>query len=151
MTRLKIAWLDRAAATDGEVVAHVTKLINDVYAVAESGLWVEGATRTTEEEVVHLIGSGEIVVAELDHRIVGCMRIHFLDATTADFGMLAADPGHRGTGIGRELFRFAEGEARRMGADMLQLELLVPRDWTHPSKEFLLGWYTRIGYVMERI
>jgi hypothetical protein len=28
----------------------------------------------------------------------------------------------------------------------MQLELLVPREWSHPSKEFLTAWYTRIGY-----
>jgi hypothetical protein len=28
----------------------------------------------------------------------------------------------------------------------LQLELLVPREWTHPNKELLHAWYTRIGY-----
>ena len=25
-------------------------------------------------------------------------------------------------------------------------ELLTPRNWTHPSKEFLKMWYSRIGY-----
>ena len=28
----------------------------------------------------------------------------------------------------------------------MQLELLMPQTWTHPVKEFLHGWYTRIGY-----
>jgi hypothetical protein len=28
----------------------------------------------------------------------------------------------------------------------MQLELLVPRDWRHPSKEFLKSWYGRRGY-----
>jgi hypothetical protein len=28
----------------------------------------------------------------------------------------------------------------------IRLELLVPRDWRHPSKEALKVWYTRIGY-----
>jgi len=28
----------------------------------------------------------------------------------------------------------------------MQLELLVPRGWTHPTKEFLHSWYTRTGY-----
>jgi hypothetical protein len=32
----------------------------------------------------------------------------------------------------------------------MQLELLVPRDWTHPTKEFLNAWYTRIGYRVAR-
>jgi hypothetical protein len=28
--------------------------------------------------------------------------------------------------------------------------VLVPRDWTHPVKEFLAGWYSRIGYRVVR-
>jgi hypothetical protein len=28
----------------------------------------------------------------------------------------------------------------------MQLELLVPRGWSHPTKEYLYAWYTRIGY-----
>ena len=28
----------------------------------------------------------------------------------------------------------------------MQLELLVPREWTHPSKQFLADWYDRLGY-----
>jgi hypothetical protein len=32
----------------------------------------------------------------------------------------------------------------------MQLELLVPRTWKHPVKEFLRDWYTRIGYRVVR-
>ena len=32
----------------------------------------------------------------------------------------------------------------------MQLELLVPRDWRHPSKEFLKAWYGRRGYRLSR-
>jgi hypothetical protein len=28
----------------------------------------------------------------------------------------------------------------------MQLELLLPRAWRHPSKEFLKAWYGRLGY-----
>ena len=65
--------------------------------------------------------------------------------------MLAVDPDHRGTGLGRELVRFAEQVASESGRTTMQLELLVPRDWTHPSKQFLATWYSRIGYAKTRI
>ena len=32
----------------------------------------------------------------------------------------------------------------------MQLELLVPLTWSHPSKEFLDDWYRRIGYRVVR-
>ncbi len=32
----------------------------------------------------------------------------------------------------------------------VQLELLVPRQWRHPSQEFLRAWYGRLGYRLVR-
>lgn len=64
--------------------------------------------------------------------------------------MLAADPGHRGAGIGRDMVSFAERLSRERGCDTMQLELLVPKAWTHPAKKFLHDWYTRLGYRVVR-
>lgn len=133
-------------ADDQRLVGEITDLTNSVYAVAEAGLWVEGAARTTTAEVAEMIAGKEMTLARVDGRIVGSIRIQQLDDGVGEFGMLVADPDHRGEGIGRELVRFAEELSRRRGLDTMQLELLVPRDWTHPNKEFLDAWYTRIGY-----
>ncbi|MFE7332419.1 GNAT family N-acetyltransferase [Streptomyces sp. NPDC057565] len=124
----------------------VAALINEVYEVAEEGLWADGTTRTTTQEVVALTRAGEITAAHLDGEIVGCVRIQQLDDRVCEFGMLAAAPKRRGIGIGRELVQFAEYYAREAGLDVMQLEVLVPREWSHPSKDFLTNWYTRIGY-----
>jgi hypothetical protein len=32
----------------------------------------------------------------------------------------------------------------------MQLELLVPRHWRHPTKAFLAAWYGRRGYRLVR-
>jgi ribosomal protein S18 acetylase RimI-like enzyme len=64
--------------------------------------------------------------------------------------MLVADPAHRRQGVGRELIGFAERWSQAQGLDTMQLELLVPRQWRHPTKEFLKAWYTRIGYHQVR-
>jgi ribosomal protein S18 acetylase RimI-like enzyme len=64
--------------------------------------------------------------------------------------MLVADPAHRGTGVGRELVRFAERWSRKQGLSTMQLEVLVPRQWSHPGKESLKAWYTRVGYRQVR-
>jgi GNAT superfamily N-acetyltransferase len=72
-----------------------------------------------------------------------------LDADTGEFGMLAADLDRRGLGIGRELVLFAEQRCREQGLGSMQLELLVPKTWQHPVKEFLNAWYTRIGYRVQ--
>ncbi|HKH40412.1 MAG TPA: GNAT family N-acetyltransferase [Solirubrobacterales bacterium] len=118
--------------------------------MAEAGLWMEGATRTTADEVAELIRVGQIAAARLRGQIVGSIRVQRFDEETGEFGMLAADPAHRGIGVGRELLRFAERKCRDEGLRVMQLELLVPRDWTHPTKEFLDAWYTRTGYRVAR-
>src|SRR3954470_23859518 len=124
--------LPSAAATDHAVVRRLTALVNEVYAEAEKGLWLDGAARTTPAEGARLVAAGEIAVAERGDRIVGCVRVHLLDGSTGEFGLLAAAPAHRGTGVGRDLVAFAEQRCREAGAAEMGLELLVPREWTHP-------------------
>jgi ribosomal protein S18 acetylase RimI-like enzyme len=150
MHPIEIQLLPATASTDVTVMERITGLINQVYAVAEDGLWVDGAARATVNEVTELTRAGQIAVARLNGRIVGCVRVQRLDSGKGELGMLAADSGHRGAGIGRELIRFAERKSRQDGLTTMRLELLVPRNRPHPSKEFLAAWYTRIGYRILR-
>jgi GNAT superfamily N-acetyltransferase len=146
----EVAVVPAAGAADAGLVAELTDLVNRAYAVAEEGLWVGGATRTTPAEVQAMIRAGEIVVARRDGRLVGAVRVQRLDHRDGEFGLLVAAPEQRGTGVGRDLVAFAERWARDRGLSRMQLELLVPRTWSHPVKEFLRGWYTRIGYRVVR-
>jgi len=146
----EIQQLAPTAIDDVTLAPALTVLINEVYRVAEEGLWIDGTTRTTVQEVTDLVRAGEIAVARLHGELVGCVRIQELDSDTGEFGMLAAYSSHRGIGVGRQLVRFAEQGSRDRGHRRMQLELLVPREWKHPSKEFLAGWYSRIGYAVTR-
>ncbi|MGW3151823.1 GNAT family N-acetyltransferase [Streptomyces sp. NPDC001177] len=147
---LDVRRLAPARADDEALMLTLTKLINDVYQVAEKGLWRDDALRTTVEEVQTLTRSGEITVAGMGDEVVGCVRVHKLTESAAEFGMLVAAPGRRGLGVGRSLVRFAERHGRDTGRNVMQLELLVPREWSHPSKESLAAWYHRIGYRVVR-
>ena len=143
----QIGLLAPTVADDERLVGEITALVNVVYAEVESGLWADGAARTDPGEVGDMIAAGQIAVArDAGEVVVGCVRVQQLDDRTGEFGLLAADPARRGEGIGRDLVRYAEDVSRGRGLDAMQLELLVPREWSHPSKEFLHGWYTRIGY-----
>jgi GNAT superfamily N-acetyltransferase len=135
-----------AAAEDTALVNQLAGLVNSVYAIAEEGLWAHGAPRTTPAEMAELIATGQIAVARAKERIVGAVRVQRLETGEGELGMLVADPAHRGTGVGRELVRFAERWSREQGLGTMQLEVLVPRQWSHPSKEFLKAWYSRVGY-----
>jgi GNAT superfamily N-acetyltransferase len=141
----------RVLAKEDCLAEHVSGLINDVYVTAESGMWRAGTTRTTSSEIAGFIAAGEIVVATRDGEVGAAVRVHDVAGDATEFGLLAAAPERRGTGLGRALLDFAEESARTRGRRAMQLELLVPRDWTHPSKEFLKGWYGRRGYRRVRI
>jgi GNAT superfamily N-acetyltransferase len=145
---IAIRLLGAADSHDRALVDRLTGLINDVYATAESGLWRNGAIRTTAADLTREIRAREIAVATRNGDIVGSIRVHQVSDDTGEFGILVAAPDQRGTGVGRALIDFAEQRCRELGLRAIQLELLVPRDWTHPSKEFLKAWYGRRGYEL---
>jgi GNAT superfamily N-acetyltransferase len=145
-----IELLDAAASRDAALVDRLADLINRVYATAESGLWHDGMQRTTRSELAELIAAREIAVATRGGQIAGCVRVHDVSNDTSEFAILVAAPEHRGTGIGRALINFAEQHSRERGRRAMQLELLVPREWSHPNKEFLKSWYGHRGYRLVR-
>ncbi|MBB5787103.1 GNAT family N-acetyltransferase [Jiangella mangrovi] len=150
MSEPAVELLEPEAADDAALVDRLTGLVNEVYAASETGLWLDGASRTSAAEMAGFIRAGEIAVARVGDRTIGCVRIQRWDASTGEFGMLAADPDHRGGGVGRALVRFAEEQSRGEGRTIMRLELLVPRTWTHPAKAFLAQWYERRGYRVVR-
>jgi GNAT superfamily N-acetyltransferase len=135
---------------DPRLADELSRLVNDVYLTAETGLWRGGATRTTPSEMAQLIEAREIAVATRGDRMAGSVRIHDVADDTSEFGILVAAPDERGTGVGRALVDFAERQGRERGLRAMQLELLVPREGQHPSKEFLKSWYGRRGYRLIR-
>ncbi len=143
---IEVGILAASESRERGLVDQLTRLINDVFRTAESGLWRDGAARTTPSELAELIAARQIAVARREGAIAGCVRIHDVAEDASEFGMLAADPGHRGIGVGRALVDFAEQHSRERGLRAMRLELLVPREWSHPSKEFLKSWYARMAY-----
>lgn len=130
-----------------DAVARLTRLINEVYDHAESGMWKRTGTRTDPAEVARLLRARALILAEVDGLVAGSVDVKLMGHGVGEFGMLVADPHHRGKGIGSALVDRAERWARDMGCHTMRLELLTPRTWTHPSKEFLKAWYSRIGYA----
>ena len=151
MSEALVDRLSPDAATDTALMTALSTMVNAVYAEAERGLWREGMARTSATELAELTTEGRIAVATVDGEAVGCVRVDRLADDLGEFGMLAADPRCRGAGVGRELVRFAEQTSLAEGCERMQLELLVPRDWKHPNKEFLAGWYGRLGYRLTHV
>lgn len=134
---------------DSNKLKWLIELINQVYSEAESGMWHPNAERINADFLISMINHKALLIAEFQNKVVGCVNINLLDEQTAEFGMLVADTNYRGLGIGRELVKAAEQWAIENGCTTMRLELLVPKNWQHPSKEFLKNWYTRIGYELQ--
>lgn len=147
---IAVALLDRTAGCDIDLIEGLTALINGVYAAAESGLWRPQAVRTSASELTELIKAEQIAVATVGGQLAGAIHVQALSDITGEFGMLAATPEHRGIGVGRALIDFAEQHCADDGLQVMQLELLVPSSWRHPSKVFLDDWYRRLGYRVIR-
>ena len=127
-------------------IKRLSDLINEVYDDAESGMWKRKGVRTNPAEVERLLRAQALILAEIDGALVGSVNVNLMRDGVGEFGMLVADLNHRGNGIGSALVDRAEKWARDMACHTMRLELLTPRNWIHPSKEFLKKWYSRIGY-----
>ena len=130
-------------------IKRLSDLINEVYDDAESGMWKRKATRTNPAEVERLLRAQALILAEIDGVLVGSVNVNLMSDGVGEFGMLVADRKYRGSGIGSALVKHAEKWAREHACHTMRLEILTPRHWTHPSKNFLRQWYSRIGYVPQ--
>ena len=132
-----------------EDLACLVQLINDIYDVAEDGMWKQKGVRTNPEELRDLIGQRRLIVARSNGDIIGCVKVDRAEEV-GEFGMLVVDPKIRSQGVGGILIAAAEDWAIKQGYHEMQLELLTPRGWKQPSKEFNSAWYNRLGYIPQR-
>lgn len=144
-----------STASDATLVAALTSLVNNVYGEAEGTIYKSVFSRTSKTQIAAHLAAGELAVASSSStgsKPVGCVFVKRLTPSVGEFGMLAVDPAVRGTGLGRDLVRFAEDRCRReLGVSTMRLELLVPVHFEHEGKTRLQAWYTRLGYVMTEL
>jgi GNAT superfamily N-acetyltransferase len=116
-------------------IKRLSDLINQVYDDAESGMWKRKGTRTNPAEVERLLRDRALILAEIDGVVIGSVNVNLMGDGVGEFGMLVADPNCRGTGIGSVLVDRAESWAREMACHTMRLELLTPREWSHPRRQ----------------
>ena len=98
-----------------------------------------------------IAGEGELLVAEKDGAIVGCVgyippgrsRNPVFGKDWAALRFMAVDPAHRGEGISRALADECVRRARRDGAKALAL-------FTSPAMKVAIAMYRRMGFEFQR-
>ena len=86
-----------------------------------------------------LIAAGQVWVAEMNGQVVGVL-VQFETEHGFYIDTVAASPAHQGTGVGRALLVFAEGDARRRGFRSIYL-------CTNAKMTENQIFYPKIGYV----
>lgn len=159
LTTFHIAIPPASAAEDEQLIAHLCRIINEVYTVAEDGIFTPEYRRTNPAELKTFLLAQKLAIASRSAtsplspptNVVGCVRISRATDTMGNFGTLVAVPESRGTGLGRQLVDFAEDYCRGWGATVMQLELLVPMTFQHKLKVWVQAWYERLGYKVVRL
>jgi N-acetylglutamate synthase-like GNAT family acetyltransferase len=92
-----------------------------------------------DEDYARLIGKALVAVAEDEGGIVGVLVLR-----ETPEGLLleniAVHPARQSAGLGHELMKHAEAQARGRGFDSIYL-------YTNEKMSENLGWYARMGYV----
>ena len=127
-------------------ITALVNMINAVYRNAEDDIWQKEHLRVSPERLTEIIDKQELLIAIINNDIAGCIHLEPMNNKHYKFKMLVAHPKYKGIGVGSKLVSFAEETAIILGANTMQLELLVPKKIIHPDKVFLHNWYSKIGY-----
>ena len=132
-------------------IKQLVDLINQVYDDAESGMWRRPGMRTNPGEVECLLNHQALILAaEIDGMLVGAVNVNLINdgnSASSECSWQTVTTAERGSVPRWSLM--LENWARDVACHTMRLELLAPRNWTHPSKEFLKQWYSRIGYTPQ--
>jgi GNAT superfamily N-acetyltransferase len=118
----------------------VQRLIGALNAELDARYPEEGANhfRLDPEEVSD--GRGGFFVAYISGKPVGCGAVRRIESAVIEIKRMYVAPEARGRGVGRQVLRELEAEARRLGATRLVLE-------TGPRQPEALALYSRAGFV----
>lgn len=111
-------------------------LINSAFSIET---FIDG-TRTDDEHLAATMETGAIMIAEnANGRLLGCVCTE-VRGTRGYLGMLAVDPAHQGSGLGRLIVEAAEDHLRRLGCEAVDITVLSLRPQLPPI-------YRRFGYI----
>jgi GNAT superfamily N-acetyltransferase len=149
MSTIQIRLPTPSEQTNQQFIHHVVTLVNEAYAGTESSFYRPGALRTNDTEVHNWLISGHFYLAfKPDSNYpIGSVRVHKLDPSVTEIGILTVNRDARAFGLGRKLMAHAEEVASAEGAKTARLEMLVPiLSQGDDLKVYLQRWYGSLGY-----
>lgn len=127
----------RATESDAEALVGV---INRAFAVE---LQFFSNERIDRAETLEHMQKGEILVAEDEDGIAGCVYVELIGEGHCYFGLLSVEPDRQGQGLGRKLIEEAEDFARENGCPVMEIRVLNVRTELPPL-------YEKLGYAVTR-
>ena len=94
------------------------------------GKSIESLKDDHEDSSFHLIGVKK-------KQIVGCGRLHFNNPNEAQIRYMAVDEKYQRNGVGKEIIRLLEKEAKRQNAKKIILN----------ARDHVLDFYKKFGYI----
>lgn len=98
----------------------------------------------TEQVIRHKIVNDEIIIAELDGKPVGYLRIEYLWSAVPYIAMIFVEDDYQKEGIGRKVLSFLEDYLRSRGHDRLFSSSTV----NEPEAQ---AWHRAVGFVESGI
>lgn len=109
----------RPLTTPADAAAFRT--LNEEWIVRHFTLEAEDRRQLDDPVRVIVDPGGEVLVAELDGRVVGCVALRPAADGVYELSKMAVDPALRGRGVGRRVITAAVERARELGATSLFL------------------------------
>ncbi|PFG43053.1 ribosomal protein S18 acetylase RimI-like enzyme [Isoptericola jiangsuensis] len=134
------------AATLADLPRVVELIADDPVAAARTGEF--GPGHVAGFEAIEASGNDELVVAELDGAVVGCLQLTFVPgisrggATRLLVEAVRVDARLRGRGLGRALMAYAHARGRERGCVLAQLTSDKERPDAH-------RFYRSLGYAQS--
>ena len=129
---------------------NLISMVNHVYFSSEKDFWKEGYYRISEEDFKNYMQMKWLYILEEKQEVLGCVLFKQKKQKTSSFSMLVCHPKHRKKGVGKSLVNYITQKALNDKNEIMQLELLSPKNWVHEEKKFLKEWYTKIGYELKK-
>jgi GNAT superfamily N-acetyltransferase len=96
--------------------------------------------RVTEQVIRHKIINDEIIIAEVDGKPIGYLRVEYLWSQVPYIGVVFVEDDYRKEGIGRKILSFLEDYLRSRGYDRLFSSSTV----NEPEPQ---AWHRAVGFV----